>query len=85
MSTYLFDIKREDARRALEALYLAETVDPHMVLGELKTLHFDLEEYIRSIEDEISRGNGRAEGTGSAPTGRVIAGSATREDERTRP
>ena len=61
LSTYLFNIKREDARRALEALYLEESTDPRLVLDELRTLHFDLEEYIRSVEDEIARGNGHRE------------------------
>jgi hypothetical protein len=53
LGAYLFEIKREDARRALEALYLEEGTDPHLVLEELRTLRFDLDEYIRSVEGEL--------------------------------
>lgn len=64
MSTYLFRIKRDDARRALEALYLEESVDPRDTLEELRKLQADLEEYVEVLQEQVrsrngSRGGGR--------------------------
>jgi hypothetical protein len=78
LGAYIFDIKREDARRALEALYLEEGTDPHLVLEELRVLRFDLDEYIRSVEGELAPENGRVRAVGK--TGATRRASAVGSD-----
>jgi len=80
LGAYLFNIKREDARRALEALYLEEATDPKLVLAELRVLRFDLDEYIRSVEDELTRGSGTSRLLGRASSVVVASNGAGSQD-----
>lgn len=65
--SYLFDIVREDAAKAVERLFREESVSPQRVLKELRALQDELALYVAALEEEVGEaGSGSRKGPRSS-------------------
>lgn len=70
MGIRVFEIKRRDAVRAIEAMWLDHTVPPRQVLEALQSLRDELDLYIDQVSDELIEA-GSQENPGAVQSRRV--------------